>query len=90
MDLERRVMWVEAGESKNGTAFHLPLSSEAILVLRRQEEKHPRWVFTYQGRRVRRGNTKALKAALNRAVIADFRWHNLRRYLPTLTMSLET
>lgn len=37
VDLERRVMWVEGYQSKNGSAFNLPLSAEAILVLRRQQ-----------------------------------------------------
>ena len=41
VDLERRVMWVEAYQSKNGESFNLPLSAEAILVLRRQQGKHP-------------------------------------------------
>lgn len=78
VDLERRVLWVEGYQSKNGLAFNLPLSAEAILVLRRQQGKHPRWVFTYYGKRVKRGNTKAFKAALKRAGISNFRWHDLR------------
>jgi len=78
VDLERRVMWVEGYQSKNGSAFNLPLSAEAILVLRRQQGKHSRWVFTYYGKRVKRGNTKAFKAALKRAGISNFRWHDLR------------
>lgn len=78
VDLERRVLWVEGYQSKNGSAFNLPLSAEAILVLRRQQGKHPRWVFTYYGKRVKRGNTKAFKAALKRAGISNFRWHDLR------------
>jgi len=78
VDLERRVMWVEGYQSKNGSAFNLPLSAEAILVLRRQQGKHSRWVFTYYGKRVKRGNTKAFKAALKRAGITNFRWHDLR------------
>ena len=78
VDLERRVMWVEGYQSKNGSAFNLPLSAEAILVLRRQQGRHPHWVFTYQGNGVRRGNTMAFKAALKRAGITDFRWHDLR------------
>lgn len=78
VDLERRVMWVESYQSKNGESFNLPLSAEAILVLRRLQGMHPRWVFTYYGRNVDRGNTKAFKAALKRAGIPSFRWHDLR------------
>lgn len=75
-------MWVEGHQSINGSAFNLPLSlplsAEAILVLRRRQGKHSRWVFTYRGKGVKRGNTKAFKAALKRAGIANFRWHDLR------------
>lgn len=78
VDLERRVMWVEGYESKNGQSFHIPLSTEAVLVLRRRQGKHPRWVFTYGGERVKRGNTKAFKSALKSAGITNFRWHDLR------------
>lgn len=78
VDLERRVMWVEGYQSKNGEAFHLPLSAEAILVLRRQQGKHPARVFTYYGRKVDMANTKAFRAALQHAGIASFRWHDLR------------
>jgi integrase len=35
-------------------------------------------VFTYRGRPVQAANTKARKAALVRARIEDFRWHDLR------------
>ncbi len=41
-------------------------------------EKHPRFVFTHRGKPVKNVNTKAWKAALGRAGIADFRWHDLR------------
>jgi integrase len=92
VDLERRVMWVEGYQSKNGEAFHIPLSAEAILVLRRQQEKLQcrleekrrmgpdarRCVFSYCGEKVKRGNTKAFKAALKAARITNFRWHDLR------------
>ena len=78
VDLARRVMWMEAYQSKNGESFSLPLSAEAILVLRRQQGKHPQWVFTYCGKRVKHGNTSAFKAALKRAGITNFRWHDQR------------
>ena len=78
VDIDRRVMWIDSYQSKNGHSFHIPLSTEAVLVLRRQQGKHPRWVFPYCGKQVKKGNTKAFKAALKTAGIASFRWHDLR------------
>lgn len=89
VDLERRVLWVDANQSKNGSAFHIPLSAEAVLVLRRQQGKHAQRVFVYQPparkgkpprkpRPVAKGNTKVFQKALARAGISNFRWHDLR------------
>ena len=78
VDLQRRVAWVHPDQAKGRKAIGIPLNAEAILVLQRQAGKHPRFVFTYRGKPVRNVNTKAWKAALGRAGITDFRWHDLR------------
>lgn len=78
VDLQRRIAWVHADQAKARKAIGIPLNAEAILVLRRQVGKHPRFVFTHRGRPVRNVNTKAWNAALRRAGISDFRWHDLR------------
>ena len=78
MDLQRRVAWVHPDQAKGRKAIGIPLNAEAILVVRRQVGKHRRFVFTYRGKPVRNANTKAWKAALGRAGITDFRWHDLR------------
>ena len=78
VDLRRRVAWIHPDQAKGRKAIGIPLNAEAILVLRRQVGKHPRFVFTYRGKSVRNVNTKAWKAALGRAGITDFRWHDLR------------
>jgi integrase len=78
VDLERRIAWIHADQAKARKAIGVPLNAEAILVLRRQAKKHPRFVFTHRGKPVRNVNTKAWKAALGRAGIEDFRWHDLR------------
>jgi integrase len=41
VNLERRIIWVEGYQSKNGEPFHIPLCTEAALVLHRQQGKHP-------------------------------------------------
>ena len=78
LDLHRRIAWVHPDQAKARKAIGIPLDAEAMLVLRRQMGIHPRFVFTHRGKPVRNVNTKAWKAALNRAGIADFRWHDLR------------
>ena len=78
LDLERRVAWVHSDQAKARKAIGIPLNAEAILVLRRQAGRHPCFVFTHRGKPVRNVNTKAWKAALRRAGITDFRWHDLR------------
>lgn len=78
VDLGRRVAWIHADQAKARKAISVPLNAEAVLVLRRQEGKHPTRVFTYKGKPVREVNTKAWRHALERAGIKDFRWHDLR------------
>jgi integrase len=52
-------------------------------VLRRQIGKHPERVFTFNGQPVANVYTKAFKAALQRAGIEDFKWHDLRHTFAT-------
>lgn len=86
VDLERRVAWVDAEDSKTEEPYHVPLNAEAVLALRSQIGKHDRWVFTYErkvyGRtvreRVRKMNNHAWRKALKRAGIENFRVHDLR------------
>jgi integrase len=64
---------------KNGRALALPLNDKAIEILKRQVGKHPVYVFTYNGQRIKyKLSTPAWKKALKRAGIEDFRWHDLR------------
>jgi integrase len=79
VDLERRVAWIHADQSKNQKPLPVPLNADAVLVLRRQVGQHPTWVFTFQGQPVRKANNHAWRKALVRAGITDFRWHDLRR-----------
>jgi integrase len=78
VDLERRVAWIHADQSKNQKPLPVPLNADAVLVLRRQVGQHPTWVFTFQGHPVRKANNHAWRKALVRAGITDFRWHDLR------------
>lgn len=78
VDLERGTCWIPADQTKNGEDIHVSLSEVALAVLRRQHGKHERFVFTYRGNPIRQVNTRAWRAALRRAGIEDFRWHDLR------------
>ncbi len=78
VNLGRRIAWIHPDQAKSRKAIGVPLNAEAVLVLRRQMGKHPRFVFTHRGNPVKNVNTKAWKAALGRAGITDFRWHDLR------------
>lgn len=77
-DLQKRLAWIHADEAKARRAIPVPLSLTACRILEKRRHDHPEFVFTYQGRRVHQTNTKAWRAALERAGITDFRWHDLR------------
>ena len=78
VDLERRVAWIHADQAKAGKPIGIPLNNEAVVLLRQQIGKHHRFVFTFQGRPVKKCNTKVWRRALSAAGIDDFRWHDLR------------
>ena len=78
VDLLNRCAWIHADQAKGGKPIAVPLMIEAVEVLRNERFKHPTHVFTYKGKPVIQVNTKAWHAALLRAGIASFRWHDLR------------
>ncbi|HKJ95403.1 MAG TPA: site-specific integrase, partial [Gammaproteobacteria bacterium] len=78
VDLGRRVAWIHPDQAKAGRAIPVPLNESAVGVLRARQGNHDRWVFTYNGQRIKQVNTASWKKALRRAGIRDFRWHDLR------------
>lgn len=78
VDLERGVAWIHADQAKARRSIHVSLSTLAKDVLVRQVGKHPERVFTFRGRPINSVTTKAWPAALGRAGIENFRWHDLR------------
>ena len=83
VDLARQHAWIPGSQHKNGKPHSVPLNEMALSVLRRQVGKHPTMVFTYVGQPVANVYTKAFKAALDRAGIEDFKWHDLRHTFAT-------
>jgi integrase len=64
----------------------VPLNTDAVLLLRQRQGTHPRYVFSYHGKRITQVSTKAWYAALEKAGIEDFRWHDLRHTWATMTL----
>lgn len=78
VDLERKVAWIHPDQAKGRRAIAVPLNADAITVLTEQQGDHEDYVFTYKKKSIDQVNTKAWHAALKRARIKDFRWHDLR------------
>jgi integrase len=78
VDLVRRKAWIHPDQAKARRAIAVPLSESAVEIVRSQLGKCQSHVFSYRGRPVTVVNNKAWQAALKRAGIENFRWHDLR------------
>lgn len=78
VDLVRRLAWIHPDQAKARRAIAVPLNTEAVVLIRKRVGKHPTHVFSFNGKPVHQVSTKAWYAALERAGIEDFRWHDLR------------
>lgn len=77
VDLNRHTAWLN--QTKNGTPRGVPLNRSAVTVLQEQVGKHSRFCFTYNGEPIRYNITNhAWIAALKKAELEDFRFHDLR------------
>jgi len=83
VDLKRQLACVHPDQAKARRAIAVPLNGEAMALLRQQAGKHPTYVFSYKGAPITQVSTKAWYAALERAGIVDFRWHDLRHVWAT-------
>lgn len=81
VDLKQGKAWIPRAHQKAARTFGLPLTSEAIRVLRALRAINgPRadLVFLWQGRPIDDCNTKAFQDAVKAAKLAPLRWHDLR------------
>jgi integrase len=80
VDLVRRVAWVRPEDTKSNKPIGIPLSDDAVAVLREQIGKHTEWVFPYKGRGRKEGGPvgkikTAWHLALERAGLGRYkRW----------------
>jgi integrase len=84
VDLERRFVWVHANQAKGGEGIAVPLTAEAVRIVSEQSGRNAEFVFTYRGKPIPQANGTAWRAALQRAKVEDFRWHDLRHTWATL------
>jgi integrase len=78
VDLARRLAWIHPDQAKARKAIPVPLNAEAVALISKQVGKHLTHVFSFRGKPIIQVSTKAWYAALARAGIEDFRWHDLR------------
>jgi integrase len=77
VDLARKVAWLDHGTTKSGEGRGIPLNADAVAALESTWGQHPRWCFTFAGKRIYVSST-AWDKAKQRAGIEDFRFHDLR------------
>ena len=78
VDMQNKIAWIHADQSKNGKVIRVPLNQDAIDVLINQLGNHHTRVFTYRGKPITKAGTKWWRKALERAGIENFTWHGLR------------
>lgn len=78
VDLARRMAWIHPDQAKARKAIPVPLSTVAVLTLRKQIGLHHTHVFTYKSKPITQVNTKAWRKGLVQVGIENFRWHDLR------------
>lgn len=80
VDMTQARAWIPRSQMKGGKTFGLPLSREALDVLKECRKADPRGlaVFRYDGKPVDNFHTKAFTKAAERAGVPELRWHDLR------------
>jgi integrase len=85
IDIPRKVMWIHADDAKAGKAIGIPLSSDAIKILRGQIGQHTTHVFTYERTRNKKKERvpmaevgESYQRAVKRAGLSGVNWHTLR------------
>lgn len=77
IDLRRKLAWIPGPRAKGKRPIPIPLSHEAIAVLRAIKGPREGYVFTYHGQPIKSAKT-AWRAARKRAGLDKLRFHDLR------------
>jgi integrase len=85
VDIERRIVWVEAEDTKGDAAIAVPLSDEAVVVFAQVLGVHSTHVFTFRGRPIKDIKTAWIAACIRAGLghyegtsYRGFTWHGLR------------
>lgn len=80
IDLENRRLWIPGRQQKAGRAHGIPITREAIGVLKQLRKLNPEGdhVFQWNGKPIDDLNGKSYQDALERAGIDGANWHSLR------------
>lgn len=78
VDLTRRVAWLHGDQMKGGAPHGVPLNDAACAVLAARRGIHKRWVFGNPDYPLTKASNRAWYAALRKAKLRGFRWHDLR------------
>lgn len=78
-DLRNCLVWIHADQSKSKKAISVPLSNDALKVLKKQRGQHDKWVFPYLGGDpITRVSNHGWKSACKAAGLHDITFHTLR------------
>lgn len=78
-DLKQSTLWIHADQSKSKKAISVPLSKDALKVLKAQRGQHDKWVFPYYGGDpIGRVSNHGWKSACKAAGLEDITFHCLR------------
>ena len=87
VDCDRRLVWVDAEDTKGDAALSVPLSDEALLALAHAKvtNQHDVWGFTFRGKPIKKVKTAFIAACIRAGCggykgnsYQGFTWHGLR------------
>ena len=90
VDLKRGTAFIPGSQAKGARGIAVPLSTEAVKLLKRLQGTHETYVFTYHGKPVYQLVTKAWRDARDAAGLPGLRFHDLRHTWASWQVQAET